>query len=609
VRVTEGGTTRLDVHDTSRPGTPAQAVDEAASVRDRFVPPAIVMDEQRRFQLPPSLRLACGRRLPDAVAQPELLTATPEAEERAVQRFAGPRGIYELDREQREARVLTGGGQLRSRFGPRDARGDLVEATDPQAWDPCDARFEGECAYLLDTNNQMVWRHRFGSESVEPAQGRAPWPCPAFQPSATPASSAWFDADGAPVPPPDLHTISNTRLYLTSGFWLSTPILSGIHRCQWDRIHLTLAPPPPGARIEVLTFAQDDPSAVLTEADDPRWDHAYTYVAPLEPQVGSPDEGMDVEFLVQSPPAENLLLQIRMFGDGYETAVIRALRLHYPRDSYVQFLPGVYSSQEEMRRFLERFLAAFQVMADQIEQTISTIARYFDPDAVPAGAPMRYLAGWLALTLEGTWDAEQNRKLLSAVPKILDRRGTPAALRDFIRVYLANAAGLSVEDVAATGFPFLLEGFSERSALMLNASCGPLWGPAAMARLQLGEFSRLGDVSLISTGDPDLDFFDRYAHRFKVFVPAAWVRTPDQRDLIRRATEAEKPAHTAYELVLVENAMRVDVQSTVGLDTILGDAPAWRLPCVSESPRLNVDTILGRADVGPTVGAGELLLS
>ncbi len=53
--------------------------------------------------------------------------------------------------------------------------------------------------------------------------------------------------------------------------------------------------------------------------------------------------------------------------------------------------------------------------------------------------------------------------------------------------------------------------------------------------------------------------------------------------MLRRAIEAEMPAHVHYDLCLVEAGMRVGIQSTVGLDTILGDAPPWRLPCEPEN--------------------------
>jgi hypothetical protein len=78
--------------------------------------------------------------------------------------------------------------------------------------------------------------------------------------------------------------------------------------------------------------------------------------------------------------------------------------------------------------------------------------------------------------------------------------------------------------------------------------------------------------------------------------------------MLRRALGDAKPAHTAYELFLVEPRFRVGLQSTVGLDTIIGDYPTARLGCLDEldvppsrAPRglLGIDTVLVAADTPP----------
>jgi phage tail-like protein len=597
----------LKVYDLAKSFLPVGDFFEAASVRDRFPAPPILMDAQGRFQIPESLRRACGRTLPEGIAYPETLAPAAGKPKHAIKRFASERGYYELDRERREVRMFTSRDQPRSLFGPQDKNGLAVAATDTKAWDPADLHPQGECAYILDAANQVVWRHRFGSDFLQRAGHRQPWEAPPFIPEHTASVNRWFNAQGQPVAAPDFSSISNQRLYRGQGFWLSTPIQSEIHRCQWDRIQLTLAPPPPGAKIEVRTFAQDASDSL--SPDDPRWDHALAYVAPLEPDADSKRKDIDIDFQIKSRPAENLSIQIRMYGNGYETATIKALRVYYPRDSYVQFLPKVFSSDDDMRQFLDGFLGALQVTGDEVDDTIRTVEKFFSPDAVPAGAAMHSLAGWLALNLEASWTDEQNRKLLGETPKIYPHRGTPKGFRDFLRIYLANAANLSVEDVALTEFPLVLEGFVERRAPRANVSSGPLWGPSVVRRLQLGEFSELGEISLVSTGDPNLDYFEHYAHRFKVFVPAAWIRSVDEENLMRRAIEAEKPAHTTYKLVRVENRMRVGTQSTVGLDTIIGQAIEWRLPCDGQGSYLNLDTVLGGGAEGITVSAGEMVLT
>ena len=85
----------------------------------------------------------------------------------------------------------------------------------------------------------------------------------------------------------------------------------------------------------------------------------------------------------------------------------------------------------------------------------------------------------------------------------------------------------------------------------------------------------------MSVGDPDLDMFTEHAYRFSVFVPAALARTPQDRQVLRRALAAESPAYTQGKLVLVQPAMCLGRQSHLGLDSMLAAATPLRLTCAA----------------------------
>src|SRR5207245_1512205 len=98
-----------------------------------------------------------------------------------------------------------------------------------------------------------------------------------------------------------------------------------------------------------------------------------------------------------------LSIRIDIEADGFHTPAIESLNIHYPRQSYLQYLPANYSEDDEGRVFLERFLSIFQTEWDNFDSLVDTGERYFDPDAVPAGAFLDYLASqWLGLTMEQT---------------------------------------------------------------------------------------------------------------------------------------------------------------------------------------------------------------
>ncbi|MCA9909132.1 MAG: hypothetical protein KC519_10830, partial [Anaerolineae bacterium] len=91
-------------------------------------------------------------------------------------------------------------------------------------------------------------------------------------------------------------------------------------------------------------------------------------------------------------------------------------------------------------------------------------------------------------------------------------------------------------------------------------------------------------------------------------VPAAWVRSADDERMLRRAIDSEKPAHTDYDLHLVEARFRVGVQARLGVDAIIGALPTPRPltrepgpdstapPSQAPRSRLGYDIVLGEGD-------------
>jgi phage tail-like protein len=442
--------------------------------------------------------------------------------------------------------------------------------------------------------------------------------CPPWSDQAGAPGGLLFDREGGPARVADTDP-APPAYYVTSGTWTSEALDSGIDRCQWHRIELELGQLPVGTKVTVLTYAEQPlpgpgelrrSGSEMEALPEGLWATGYVEAGPL--QSPAPAAGFDGhrEFLVQSRAGRFLWLRVILQSDGSRTPVVTAIRVHYPRRSYLSYLPAVYAADEDSRWFLERFLSIFQTKWDDLQTVIATFARFADPKAVPAGPALEYLASWLAVQIERTWTADQNRELLKAAPALQPVRGTARGLRGQLRVYLQNITGLAAEDLA--GHPRILEAFRERDHLLLSApgvaelgGRAPLWSPSVVGRLRLGEFATEGQVRLVSTGDPERDLFHHYAHRFRVFIPAAWAPTSTQEQTLRRALNQEKPAHTVYDLCLVEPRLRVGVQATVGIDTIIGAYPSARLACTaseqaspSRAPRhrLGYDTILASRD-------------
>lgn len=114
----------------------------------------------------------------------------------------------------------------------------------------------------------------------------------------------------------------------------------------------------------------------------------------------------------------------------------------------------------------------------------------------------------------------------------------------------------------------------------------------------VGQTSVGGSVPL-AAGDYGLPLFAETAHRYSLLVPAAALPEPGDREALRRLIEAEGPAHCDFDLCFLEARMRVGVQSTVGVDSIVAGQPG---PLALGSSRLGLETVMG-GDEQVRVGA------
>ena len=439
-----------------------------------------------------------------------------------------------------------------------------------------------------------------------------------------PERSTYFTLEGKSIQVDPTEPVGSP-IFKRTGRWISKRLDSNIYRCQWHRLEIDVPSLPAGTQITVRTYANQTSltQEQLANLSDDLWETNFVMTGQMQPPPSNnadlkvsgqgSEHNPDQDMLIQSRHGQYLWLRIDIEGDGYDTPAIGGMRVHFPRSSYLAYLPAVYSADEESRWFLERFLSIMQTEWDDIEQRIERFAAYLDPHAVPAGPPMAFLAQWLALPLEGAWNAEQKRNLLTLAPTIYPHRGTVTALKKFVRVYLQNIAGISAEN--SSTFPQIVEGFQERQRLLLSQSKSaklglgaPLWGSQMVGRLQLDTNARADEVRLVSTGDPSRDVFHEYAHRFRVFVPSVWIKNREDERLLEQALGTEKPAHTKFDLCLVEPRFRIGYQSTVGIDTIIGNLPKARLACshqhgekpLNQPPRnrLGYDMVLAGHDLG-----------
>jgi phage tail-like protein len=223
---------------------------------------------------------------------------------------------------------------------------------------------------------------------------------------------------------------------------------------------------------------------------------------------------------------------------------------------YLEDLPAIFSQEAGL---LGRFLLAFEQVLTGLgdperpglEEILDGISgptggvllagvhRYFDPGPdLPETerAPREFLdwlAGWVALTLREDWRDEERRRILSRTVLAYRWRGTRKGLQDILAAYTgADPASIQVSEFLT---PF-----------------------------ELGATSYVGLGTVLGGGPPHYFLVD-------ASVPVEGARDLARKEQILRAIiDAEKPAHTYYDLRIQVPTMQLGKQSTIGVDTVLG---------------------------------------
>lgn len=320
--------------------------------------------------------------------------------------------------------------------------------------------------------------------------------------------------------------------FATSGAWTSAALDGGVPGVIWDKVVID-ADVPPGCSITVDAEALDKPSALATFASN-------------ETQTTPPLTG-PLDRLLFTPAGRYLRLRLTLNSNaaGTATPTIRAVKVFYPRVSYIDLLPRVYQRNPAAASFLTHFLALFEHVLTGVEDRYEGFSRDLDPASSPANA-IDWLASLVDLAFDPSWSLARKRLLLENIIDLYRMRGTIAGIERYVEIY--------------TGVrPLIVEGFLERQLALPSLGVqGSLLGSTTLLAA-----TRAGATAEAAQSNAG-------AHTFTVYVYSS-----DACDdsvllsVVDRIVATTRPAHTAYTLRLVEADARVGTVR-VGLDAVLG---------------------------------------
>jgi phage tail-like protein len=302
-------------------------------------------------------------------------------------------------------------------------------------------------------------------------------------------------------------------------------------QCVWHRL-LIDAVIPPDCTVQVLTRATDD----ATELADPTAGAPWN---PPEPPLYPRGDGSELayaepptrsnegtwELLFQNLRGRYSQLKLVINGDQRNTPRLRALRVYYPRFSYLaKYLPAAYREDAASASFLERFLANFEGIFTAVEDRIAAAQVLFDARRAPS-ATLPWLAGWFGAVLDPAWNDDRRRLFVRNAMVFFQWRGTARGLKMALRLALDDCTSDAIFDLDAARdeqrFGIRIsEGFLERGH-------GGRWAPAhGEAELNRRYRAAIGADNttrypLLNPADANEAAWRAFSSQMLGFVPAA----------------------------------------------------------------------------------------
>lgn len=150
------------------------------------------------------------------------------------------------------------------------------------------------------------------------------------------------------------------------------------------------------------------------------------------------------ELLLQRAKHRYLQLRLVFSGNEQRTPRVSAVRVYYPRFSYLDnYLPSIYREDAQSAFFLDRFLANFEGFYTTIEERIAAAQMLFDVRSAPPDA-LDWLANWFGIILDPNWKEDKRRLFISHAVDFFQYRGTMRGLRIALRLVLDNCADESI---------------------------------------------------------------------------------------------------------------------------------------------------------------------
>jgi phage tail-like protein len=352
--------------------------------------------------------------------------------------------------------------------------------------------------------------------------------------------------------------------YRQLGWLVSGAIVIDDRAHYWNRLGAQIERP---AGSHIQFFVHTGPPSTPPPAPAPGFDAPWRAV---------PDDATDFFLTFGGGKEQALWIGARFNNDADRTPVLSQIRVDFDQESYLPYLPAIYR-EDGGEDFLLRYVSLFESFFDEIETTIRRLPAIADPAAAEADT-LPWLAGFLALPLPETWSHDVQRGAIAAAYERYARRGTVGGLEEAIRIE-AGVRAVIDEPLQTAGWWSMPAPSSSCRAGARGAwtdggdsilGFNTVLAASEPQGAVVGTTATLDRSQLLTQEEYGTPLFESAAYRFTVRLYPGELTCAGKLEQVRQIVEREKPAHTVYEICVVEPGLRIGYQARLGVDTLIG---------------------------------------
>ncbi len=237
------------------------------------------------------------------------------------------------------------------------------------------------------------------------------------------------------------------------------------------------------------------------------------------------EEALGEDILLHSLTGRYLWFLLEIYPQTEETVEVGDFAVYFQAESWMNYLPELYRREMGNDSFLDRYLAVYQSLYDDISWQIREFVHCLDPRTADPEF-LKWLASWMGVEETYMWTEKQLRYLLGHVTEFYEARGTRRGIELFVELYTGEP-------------PFVIE-----------------WQDWKEFE---GEYGRL--LKSLYADDPE---------SFTILVREECVPTYKEHQALLRMIEQIKPVQMELHLIVLEPYIFAGGYSYLGVNSVLG---------------------------------------